>query len=455
MCGCAACERPTHNGRQDEVRRTLKRTIAFKSFGCRTNQEELHSLHSRLEALGCTVSDSPDGADVLIINSCCVTALTESKNRRYIDAVRRACPDIRILVTGCLAQQSPDALMKELGVWCVVGNTFKDAIPQLLEAGKGGVVHAPLDTVPPSLNPHAAVPVDPRSAPRTRYSLKIQEGCNFRCAYCIVPFVRGKSRSAALNQLMDTASAAVAKGYREIVLAGTHIGQYADSSGAALIDLLQRLVSIPGDFRIRLSSLDARDITPAILDLICGTPKICDHLHLSIQSLSGPVLQAMNRPHRTLDEFIGLLCRLRSRYPHFGLGGDFICGFPAETRQMFEETVQWVRTIGFSHGHVFRYSKRPHTAATTMPGQVPEPEKSRRSALLRDTLQELRTDFLRKMVGREFRILVETEAPPCGLTSNYIRATVPAAKAARNSWLNVTITGSDPVSGEARAEPAG
>jgi threonylcarbamoyladenosine tRNA methylthiotransferase MtaB len=431
----------------------LKASVAFKSFGCRTNQHEIFSLSGRMARDGHPAADASE-ADIVVINTCCVTAYTETKARRYMQALRRANPGVKMLVTGCLAQRSPRLMKQMAGVEWVVGNAFKDEVPRIIESGADGVYHGPLAAAGPGLHLDDGLPDGPAAFNRTRYSMKIQEGCDFSCAYCIVPHVRGMSRSAESDRLLAQFRRAVEGGCREIVLSGTHIGQFRDSRGTGLEGLLGRLLAVEGDFRIRLSSLDPRDLTDEITGLVCTHEKICRHLHVSVQSLDETVLGAMNRPSVPLDRLAGRLSGLRRACPHLGLGGDFIVGFPGETERMFARTLERVREIGFSYGHVFRYSPRPSTAAAAMRPQVPESEKSARSRILRETLRELHGAFVGGMAGTACRVLVETEIPPRGLLSNYVRARLVSGRASRNSWINGTITGYDHTTLEAIAEPA-
>jgi threonylcarbamoyladenosine tRNA methylthiotransferase MtaB len=260
--------------------------------------------------------------------------------------------------------------------------------------------------------------------------------------------------------LIDTFKRAVGAGYKEIVLTGTHIGQYHyDVSGGlksasnqpgvvyrrgGLESLLENFLKISGDYRIRLSSLDPRDLTDSLMSIAGEDPRVCDHLHISVQSLSADVLARMGRPYADLDKLIGSLCQFKARYPHCGLGADFIVGHPGETDAMFEETARAVELVGFTYGHVFRFSMRAGTESPKMPGQIAGPVKKSRSSALRAVLEKGREKFLLQQslqTACPCCIIVECENPVRGVSGNYIKVEAPGARAVKNSWLRVALTG--------------
>jgi threonylcarbamoyladenosine tRNA methylthiotransferase MtaB len=436
----------------------MTNAVLLKSLGCRTNQEEMMSLSSRLVTTGNRVVDSIEEADIVVVNTCFVTAYTEAKTRRMISAISRLRPGVKICVTGCLAQHSPLDIKQKLPVTWVVGNNFKQDIPDILSDESGGVYHDDINKKKSTALPVSDVLVPPHESKRTRFFLKIQEGCNHACAYCVVPLVRGPSRSASFLDLENVCGRAIAAGYREIVITGTHIGQYKDehTGGAgSLFDVVRRLAALEGDFRLRLSSLDPRDLTEPFLEMVGTHPKLCRHCHVSVQSLCEPVLAAMNRPCGDFDVFVKRLAEFHRSYPLVGLGGDFIVGFPGETASMFEETLTRVSSIGFNYGHVFRYSRRPGTKAEALAGQVDEKEKSRRSSRLRSVLDVSHRLFVSSAMDQIQTVLVESEGPASGLASNYLRLDIAGCTAPKNSWLSALITGSDPESGHCTAIVAG
>ncbi len=418
--------------------------VSIKSVGCRTNQEEMVTLRFQLENEGYTVTDNLGNADIIIVNTCAVTSGTESKTRRLVSSLASDYPNARILITGCLAQQNPDELKKMLNVNWVVGNTCKHDISKILKQDSG-VFHSNFSaTEQNDLHLDSSIITSPHENgcfAKTRYPVKIQEGCDFRCSYCIVPSLRGPSRSASENAVVNLCQKVINAGYKELVLTGTHIGQYGKEYGSSLIKILHSLLAIKGDFRIRLSSLDPRDLDSELLGLVGNEDRICNHLHVSLQSLSDDVLKRMNRPYENIDTIIEKLIAFRDRVPHAGLGADFIVGFPGETDENFNETVEKVKKIDFSYAHVFRYSIRPATAAAAMSDQIAESVKTSRSNLLRNTIDESRRLFIKKINGIKEKIIVESEHPVRGLTSNYLHVEIPDLKAKHNSWIEVSITG--------------
>ena len=439
--------------------------VAFRSIGCRTNQEESAALRAELLSIGFSVVDGLEKADVVIVNTCSVTSLAESKTRRFIQSLSSSAPTAKILVTGCFAQRHGDSILKYPGVEWVVGNADKHRIPSII-AESGGARLSDINANSPVFWGDNVE--DPAASGRTRFSLKIQEGCNFRCAYCVVPMLRGPSRGAPMNRLVDTFKKAVGMGYKEIVLTGTHIGQYRQAvDGGRLSDvqlieggtfaeidvnqgggrtgglerLLEEFLKIGGDYRIRLSSLDPRDLTDALIAEAGENPRVCSHLHVSVQSLCAETLSGMGRPYGDLDSLIDRLRGFRERHPAAGLGADFIVGHPGESEAMFEATLRGAEAVGFTYGHVFRYSRRSGTKSAEMPGQIAESVKKRRSAALLEILQKSREKFLSLIFARPLCIIIETERPAGGVSENYIRVEVPGAAAIRNTWMRVVLTG--------------
>jgi threonylcarbamoyladenosine tRNA methylthiotransferase MtaB len=445
--------------------------VALRSIGCRTNQEEAAALRAEFLSLGYSVVDDIEKADVVVVNTCSVTLHAESKTRRFIRSLSSAAPAAKILVTGCFAQQHGVLIQKYPGVEWVVGNADKHRIPSIIAASGSGAYLSDIDTGSPVFWSDNVT--DPTASGRTRFSLKIQEGCDFRCAYCVVPMLRGPSRSAPKGRLVDTFKKAVDKGYKEIVLTGTHIGQYSQFIGGDCISaveltddaavaefnvnqcgrsqsgeqkggleaLLTEFLKVGGDYRIRLSSVDPRDLTDTLMAMVGENPRVCDHLHVSVQSMCAEVLSRMDRPYGDLDLLTERLRGFREKYPAAGLGADFVVGHPGESDAMFEATLRGVGAVGFTYGHVFRYSKRLGTKSAKMPGQIAESVKKRRSAALLELLRKSRENFLSLLFACPLYIIVESEGPVVGVSGNYIRVEVPGVMATRNTWMRVVVTG--------------
>ncbi len=414
----------------------MQEKVALKSIGCRTNQAEIAALGAGLVRQGFQIIDGHERADIIIVNTCSVTAHTESKIIRLLGVLSREAPLARVLVTGCMAERKKAEFLKVPNVGWVVGNGCKERIPEILLGNPPAFFFEELAATPLQVAP--AIP-PPATGGRTRFHLKIQEGCNRRCAYCIVPFLRGPSRSAAAVDIERSLRVAIDAGYKEIVLTGTHIGQYRDSAGVRLFPLVERLIGVEGEFRLRLSSIDPEDVPDRLLTMIGEGGKLCDHLHLSLQSLSAGVLHRMNRPWLSLDAMVGRLAAFRSRYPAAGLGADFIVGFPGETGAQFEETLANAEKIGFSYAHIFRYSPRPGTAAAAMRGSdVPEAVKRKRSDRLRAMIAGSGRRFVERQVGTTRSIIVEGNSTK-GMTANYLTVNLGAVSTLPNSWLDVVI----------------
>jgi threonylcarbamoyladenosine tRNA methylthiotransferase MtaB len=399
----------------------------------------MFALRAKLSTVGYAAVDEIENADIVIVNTCSVTSSTESKTGRFIRSISKNAPNAQILITGCFAQQHGEALLKYPGVRWVVGNGDKHLIASIIKSNSGNGLF--LSDINAS-GGHVFWEDDilgPDESGRTRFSVKIQEGCDFKCAYCIVPSLRGRSRSAPKGQLVETFKRALDKGYKEIVLTGTHIGQYCDPGG--LESLLEEFLKIPGDYRIRLSSLDPRDLTDTLISIVGEENRVCDHLHVSVQSLCADVLSGMARPHDKLDMLIKRLHDFREKYPQSGLGADFIVGHPGETGVMFETTLRGVESIGFTYAHIFRFSKRRGTPSALMPGQISELEKKKRSERLREAIAESRKKYLSLLLGRPLCILVEDGSPARGISGNYLKIEIPGADFSKNSWVRAALIG--------------
>lgn len=386
--------------------------VYLHSTGCRTNQQEIASLSAEFIHAGYDIAVEPSVADIVVINTCCVTSVAEAKARRLVGQLARQAPRARICVTGCLAQHAPDALALGAQVDWVVANGHKADIPAIVQ-GKPSVHTGAPDSVPKAGTSSGGY--------RTRPAVKVQEGCDFRCSYCIVPLVRGNSRSVPLDEVRDACMGMWRGGAHEIVLTGTHIGQYRDGAGARLEHLLDEIVSSVPEVRLRLSSLDPRDLTDGLVDRICSSPRVCRHLHVSVQSLSEPVLEAMGRGGLAVDGLVGRLNQARLKCPELNLGADFIVGFPGETASQFDQTTAMAHRAGFTYGHVFRFSPRPSTPAARMAGRVSPSTMRARAGVLSALLARQCRAFLESMQGRRETVILERTNPSRGVSGNYIR----------------------------------
>ncbi len=411
------------------------------------------ALAPELEAKGCTIVSDISQADVIILNTCSVTSDTESKTKRLAKSFSKDAPNARIMLTGGLAQQSPKELADVPNAAWIVGNTDKRRIPELI-ASTQGIYHHEFSQDTSELAVFDEHIPSPHTSNRTRFSVKIQEGCDYRCAYCIVPSLRGPSRSATRESVLDRVRRAIGAGYKEIILTGTHIGQFGDNSGS-LTSLLSDMLKLDGDFRVRLSSLDPRDATEDLFAFVKSEPRICRHLHLSVQSLSPDVLVGMGRSYSEYDALLKRLADFTKCEPFAGLGADIIVGFPGESEDHFHQTLDTVEQIGFTYAHIFRYSIRPGTPAAAMPDQISPQEKIRRSEALRNAIAIKRTRWISAQIDAKavHRIIVESTGPIRGTSGNYISIEASGIDASHNDWLDLRLVDFDTGSGKGIAVP--
>ena len=390
--------------------------VAFKTLGCRLNQAESEQALEALGARGFDLAHAGEQPDVVVINTCTVTAESTASSRRLIRKTAEAHPGATVVVTGCYAVAEPEAARAIPGVDLVVGNDHKDRLAELV-------------TAVPAVR---RLPLVMRPAPterlRTRVAVKAQTGCDEWCTFCIIPRTRGPLRSYPEEQVVADVRRQVERGVREVVLTGVHLGKYGEDRGEreALARLVDRLTAIDGLLRLRLSSVLPVQVTPALVERVRDDPKVCRHLHVPLQAGDDEVLARMHRPYR-IAEFLDRVEHAKAQVPGLGLSTDVIVGFPGETRAQFAATMAVVERVGFSKLHVFRYSQRPDTPAATMPDQVPVAEKKVRARELIALGSELRRRFHEDHVGRPLQVLVEAagEGLAEGTSDNYVKVRFP------------------------------
>jgi threonylcarbamoyladenosine tRNA methylthiotransferase MtaB len=390
--------------------------VAFKTLGCRLNQAESEQALEALGARGFDLAHAGEQPDVVVINTCTVTAESTASSRRLIRKTAEAHPGATVVVTGCYAVAEPEEVRAIPGVDLVVGNDHKDRLAALV-------------TAVPAVR---RLPLVMRPAPverlRTRVAVKAQTGCDEWCTFCIIPRTRGPLRSHPEDQVVADVRRQVERGVREVVLTGVHLGKYGEDRGEreALARLVDRLTAIDGLLRLRLSSVLPVQVTPALVQRVRDDPKVCRHLHVPLQAGDDEVLARMHRPYR-VAEFLARVEHAKAEVPGLGLSTDVIVGFPGETRAQFAATMAVVERVGFSKLHVFRYSQRPDTPAATMPDQVPVAEKKARARELIALGSELRRSFHEDHVGRPLQVLVETagEGLAEGTSDNYVKVRFP------------------------------
>ena len=429
------------------------------NFGCRATQADGAALETLLSNHGLEASSTAGGAEVVILNTCTVTAEADRDVRQAVRRVARENPRASILVTGCYAQRAPEELAALPGVRWVVGNSHKHSIPGIL-ASSGGFpeeskpCHSRILVGDIAAQRHfLAAPVEEAGLDRTRPNLKIQDGCNHVCSFCIIPSVRGRSRSApaddVIRQVRD-----LSLRYREIVLSGINLGRWgrdavrpADGAGSTsrprLVDLLRRLLAETPVERLRLSSLEPMDCSDELLELMAGEPRLARHLHAPLQSGCDSALRRMKRRYRR-RHYQERILRARSLMPEAAIGADVMTGFPGETEEEFAESRRFIESLPFTYLHVFTYSERPGTPAAGLPGQVPVAVRKRRNAELRELVARKNLEFRRSFEGKRLSV-VTLEDGWTGLSDNYLQVEL-AVRRAPNQIAGVEI---------ARISPAG
>ncbi len=411
--------------------------VAISTLGCKTNQFESAAMVEQLSAAGYEVVPFTAPSDIYIINSCTVTARTDAETRRLIRRARRLNPAARIIATGCYAQVAPGELEKMPELDVVLGNSEKQIISDLLN----GTAYQVSDIAAIS----RAEPLNLTSfAEHTRAFLQIQNGCNSYCAYCIVPYARGASRSVLPDAVIEGVQNFALSGFQEVVLTGIHLGAYGLDlpSPTSLTELVQRIDAVNIIPRLRIGSIEPNEVTAELLELMATSPRICPHVHLPLQSGSDSVLARMGR-HYTSGFFRELVNTVSAALPTVFIGADVIAGFPGESDEEFEETVRLIEELPFSDLHVFPYSLRPGTRAASMPGQVVPRIVTERAARLRSIATRKKATFFASCIGREFTVLVQSYEDVTGIcrgiTTNYIPVVFHDARGRVNELVRVVI----------------
>ena len=410
------------------------KSVAFLTLGCKVNQIETQSMSELFRRAGYEIKEFGEDADIYVINTCSVTAVGEKKSRQQIRRAHRMNPGAVIAVTGCYAQLAPEDIAAIEGVGLVVGTKDRQNIVTMAEEAAASYARERKATskVGNIRETHEfeelIVDVKGDIAPhqRTRAFIKIQEGCENFCTYCIIPYTRGPLRSRHLDSIRSEAKRLAEEGYREIVLTGIHLGAYGRDfkDGTTLADAVETILQEKSFARVRLSSLESVEVDERLLTMMKNEPRFAPHLHLPLQAGSDEILRRMNRHYNTA-EFIDLTERLRKEVPSLALTTDIIVGFPGETEELFAETLKNAELIGFSKIHVFPYSVRPGTPAATMPNQVPELVKKERVHRLEAVGERTAAKFRQSSVGCVKEVLIETidaeKNIADGLTDTYIR----------------------------------
>lgn len=393
--------------------------IAFATLGCKTNQYDTSLMCDDLREEN-DIIPFDRKADVYIINTCTVTHKADYQSRQLIRRAIKNGKDAKIIVTGCYAERQTDEL-KALGVLAVIGNKGKNHISEYLN----NILSCKTDSVCHTDNKTIRCKATFNTA-RTRAFLKIQEGCNYSCSYCIVPTVRGQSRSASIVNVYEEVKTLVDTGYKEVVLTGIQLGAYGKDLNPKtdIVELLEELLKIEGQFRIRLSSIEPHDVTTKLIELIKYNPKICRHLHLPLQSGDDDILKKMGRNY-TSSYYKELIMTLVSEIPEIGLGTDIIIGFPNEKETNFQNTYNFLNNLPFSYFHIFRFSERPGTSIYGIKNNVSLEKIKERSKILKLLNERKSFSFKERHLGKGLNVIVEDKIDSSGylsgLSDNYIR----------------------------------
>lgn len=442
-------------------------TFRLLNFGCRASFADGAAIKGQLRQAGLEEAAPEEQSDLTVLNTCTVTSAADAEIRQVIRRLHRANPACRILVTGCYAQRAPEEIAALPGVAWVVGNSHKHVIAELVRLGatpEGSEAHhraAEVHVGPISDEFHYAAVSDDG---RTRPTLKIQDGCDARCAFCVIPQVRGASRSLEPGQVVARVSELERCGFKEVVLSGINLGGYGRDLDRRIdfLGILERILAETAIARVRISSIEPMDVTPELISLVAAEPRIARHFHVPLQSGCDRILRLMNRRYWT-RQYAERLSAIRERIPDCAIGADVMTGFPGETDQDHAATLGFIEALPLTYVHVFPYSSRPGTAAAAMSGQVNGRVSHQRGQEIRSLVARKRQLFLAAQVGRTLSVLIlgdpgaderpevrssprdrdageKVEAPAAmAISSNYLRVALPGSRVARNTLLDVRI----------------
>ncbi|MBN2615052.1 MAG: tRNA (N(6)-L-threonylcarbamoyladenosine(37)-C(2))-methylthiotransferase MtaB [Bacteroidales bacterium] len=409
--------------------------IAFKTLGCRLNLFETDALVSQFSKKEYQVVDFEEEADVYVVNTCTVTNQSDHKSKQVMNHVNRLHPGSLRIVTGCMATNYKQDLEKSDKVDFVVDNDHKSSITSLVDAYFNGEVVTP-DSFAKDLFGYQAAD----ETFHTRSLIKIQDGCDNFCTFCIIPKVRGRATSRSKEDILENIRQVVEFGYKEVVLTGVNIGRYQDGE-TDFEKLVEEILNIPGDFRVRISSIEPDGYSESFFRLF-ENPKLAPHMHICLQSGSEDILLKMRRMY-TAKAFVELGENIRKRYPDFNLTTDVIVGFPGETEEDLQETLDVSKRVSFGHIHTFKYSVRRGTRAERMPEQIPDKEKTRRSEQVRQLSDDMKRKYRSSLIGKEQTVLVEQfdeEGFATGYGEHYVPVIIRKKGLQRNEFYKVKLT---------------
>ena len=416
--------------------------VAFYTLGCKVNQYETEAMLELFEKEGYEKAETEDYADVYVINTCTVTHMSDRKSRQYIRRMKKKNPDAIIAVVGCYSQVSPEEILSIDEVNLVMGTNDRKKI---VEEVKKIDASRKVSTVDDIMKVKAFEEIEiNKTNGKTRAFLKIQDGCDRYCSYCIIPYARGRVRSRDLESIVKEVENLAANGYKEVVLTGIHVASYGKDikdSDIKLLDVIKQINDIEGIERIRLSSVEPILFTDEFVEAVSTMDKVCPHYHLSLQSGCDETLKRMKRRYTT-EEYKTIVDRLRAAIPNVSITTDVIVGFPGETNEEFDKTYEFLKDIELTHMHIFKYSPRKGTPAATMENQVDPSTKHERSEKLLQLNEENFKKFGQKMLDKEFNVLFEQKVGDNkfeGLTENYVKVIVESDKDLSEQILKVKI----------------
>ena len=416
--------------------------VAFYTLGCKVNQYETEAMLELFEKEGYEKAETEDYADVYVINTCTVTHMSDRKSRQYIRRMKKKNPDAIIAVVGCYSQVSPEEILSIDEVNLVMGTNDRKKI---VEEVKKIDASRKVSTVDDIMKVKAFEEIEiNKTNGKTRAFMKIQDGCDRYCSYCIIPYARGRVRSRDLESIVKEVENLAANGYKEVVLTGIHVASYGKDikdSDIKLLDVIKQINDIEGIERIRLSSVEPILFTDEFVEAVSTMDKVCPHYHLSLQSGCDETLKRMKRRYTT-EEYKAIVDRLRAAIPNVSITTDVIVGFPGETNEEFDKTYEFLKDIELTHMHVFKYSPRKGTPAATMENQVDPSTKHDRSEKLLQLNEENFNKFGQKMLDKEFNVLFEQKVGDNkyeGLTENYVKVIVESDNDISEQILKVKI----------------
>lgn len=421
------------------------RKAALHNLGCKVNAYETEAMQQLLEEAGYEIVPFQEKADVYVINTCSVTNIADRKSRQMLHRAKKMNPAAVVVAAGCYVQAAGEELKKDAAIDVIIGNNRKkDLVPLLDEyfAGKHVEEDSLIDIG--KTREYEALHIN-KIADHTRAFIKIQDGCNQFCSYCIIPYTRGRVRSRKPEEIMEEIKGLVDKGYREVVLTGIHLSSYGlDLDGITLLDLMVKIDKIQGLERLRLGSLEPRIVTEEFTRTLAGLRTICPHFHLSLQSGCDATLKRMNRRYTTEEYEKG--CQiLRKYFDRPAITTDVIVGFPQETEEEFAQTIEFLKRIHFYEMHVFKYSRRAGTRAADMPGQLTENQKGQRSDVLLKLDQEMSLEYRKSFLGEEKEVLMEEKIVIDGTeylvghTREYVKAAIPWEEGKKGAMITGTM----------------